>query len=181
MLDKLLATLAFEPFSPKQNFLVAEEYFQDKQIASAVSFYLRTVEFGKDTHPDCVYVSLIKLAECFDSQNNRLLSVKNSLMQALAFDPDRPEAYYWLARFYRKNQNWQEAYTYAVMGNKKMPAPKSLYIHPQFTDYSLEYEQAVSGWWVGRREESKWLFTQLLTKNLTPEYKKSVEDNLVIV
>ena len=180
MLDELLTYLAFEPFSPHNNFVVAEEYFKAGQLASAVSFYLRTIEFGKDSHPEFVYASLLRLAKCFDAQNNRLISVKNALLQALAYNPERPEAYFWLARFHRKNANWQEAYTFAVLGKTKKRSV--LYAYGlEFEDYSLEYEQAVSGWWIGRREESRWLFNQLLSKDLTPEYRKSVEDNIALI
>jgi len=48
----------------------------------------------------------------------------------------------------------------------------------EFNDYCLEFEVAVSAWWIGRRDESIEIFTKLLTKDLTPEYRTAIEGNL---
>ena len=42
MLDELIYALSKDPFDPELNFEVAVEYEKADQIASAVSFYLRT-------------------------------------------------------------------------------------------------------------------------------------------
>ena len=49
-------------------------------------------------------------------------------------------------------------------------------------DYRLQFEKAVSGWWIGRAAESKQLFELLLKrKDLATEYRKAIESNLASI
>ena len=77
LIETLIIDLSKDPFNPELNFAVALEYDNSKQIGSAVSFYLRTAEYGKTSHSKLVYASLIKLAKCFEEQNDRLTTVSN--------------------------------------------------------------------------------------------------------
>jgi len=177
LIETLIADLSQDPFNPQLNFSVACEYDKHKQIASAVSFYLRTAEYGKDTHPWLVYASLLKLAECFEHQHDRLHTVSNALLQAIAYIPYRQEGYFLMARYHERQQNWQECYTWAEMGMRQQllhPLP----VDVGFVSYGLAFEKAVAGWWVGRKDESVLLFKQLLEKDLTLEYRIAVQDNL---
>jgi hypothetical protein len=54
--------------------------------------------------------------------------------------------------------------------------PNSLLDYPGVL--GLQYEMAVSGWWIGRREESIELFELLLMRPLPDNYRSSIEDNL---
>jgi tetratricopeptide (TPR) repeat protein len=175
-IETLIVDLSHDPFNPKLNFYVAQEYERLNQTASAVSFYLRTAEYGKDTHPSLVYASLLKLAECFEHQHDRLHTVSNALLQAIAYLPYRPEGYFLMARYHERQQNWQECYTWAEMGLHQQTPP--LPVDVGYTEYALAFEKAVSAWWVGRKDESVLLFKQLLEKDLTPEYRIAVQDNL---
>ena len=114
-LPNLIVRLSQDPFNSDLNFDVAEEYLLLNQTASAVSFYLRCVEYSLPASPKG-YASLLRMAKCFDDQKGRELSVTNCLLQALTFDDTRPEAYFFLSQYYEKCQNWQESYTWAVLG-----------------------------------------------------------------
>ena len=70
-IEQLVVELSKDPFNPMLNFDVAVEYEKQNQTASAVSFYLRTAEYGHESHPTLVYASLLKVAHCFDDQNDR--------------------------------------------------------------------------------------------------------------
>jgi len=109
MLDELIYALSKDPFDPELNFQVAVEYEKADQIASAVSFYLRTAEYGKEYGDVYVYTALIKLAKCFNDQNDRLTTVETCLMQAIGYDPDRPEGYFLLSQFNERQGNWRKA------------------------------------------------------------------------
>ena len=169
------------PFDPEINFEIAEYYEQQKQIASAVSFYLRTIEYGIETHRPYVYLSLLRLAKCFDGQNDRTHTVTNAILQALAYEPKRPEAYFWMSRFHERLGNWQECYTFATLGLFADQNPEPLPADCEFTSYCLLYEKAVSAWWLNRAEESRNLFHFLETLDLSPEYADSVRFNLAIL
>lgn len=179
LIETLIVDLSHDPFNAELNFRAAVEYQKLNQTASAVSFYLRTAEYGKDTHPSLVYASLLKLAECFEHQNDRLHTVSNALLQAIAYLPYRPEGYFLMARYHERQANWQECYTWAQIGLYESMLPiNPLDVDVDYVEYGLAFEKAVSGWWVGRKDESILLFKQLLEKDLTPEYRQAVESNL---
>jgi tetratricopeptide (TPR) repeat protein len=180
-IEELVVQLSTDPEEPILNFVVAEEYAKHGQFASAVSFYLRCAEFGVVSHPRYVYTSLLKLSEAFETQKDRTHTVSGAILQAIAYLPDLPHAWFYLARFHERQGNWQEAYTAAEVGLKLMqPFGEEL---PAETDYkgplSLLFEKAVSGWWLGRSDESKQIFTDLLSLDLPDDYKAAVESNLV--
>jgi hypothetical protein len=171
LIESLIVELSHDPFNPELNFRVAVEYENQRQTASAVSFYLRTAEYGYDTHQDIVYLSLLRLAKCFNDQNDRLATVSNALLQAIAYQPDRAEGYFLLSEFHERQKNWQECYTFAIIG-----------LSLDEEDYRLLFEKAVSGWWIGRAVESQQLFNSLLTRtDLPPHYRKAIELNLASI
>lgn len=180
-IDALVTTFARNPEHPVINFHVAEEYKRHNQLASAISFYLRCAEFGHDTHHAYVYTSLLQIANCFEIQKERPWTVSNSLLQAIAYMPSRPEAWFLLARFYERSHNWQEAYTHATVGfsftrfgHSLLPADVQ---YPG--EYGLLFEKYVAGWWIGRREESITGFTDLLDKyEMSQEFVESCLNNL---
>ena len=50
------------------------------------------------------------------SKGTRDGSAKSMLQQALMVHPDRPEAYFLLARFAERREWWQDAYIYSCQG-----------------------------------------------------------------
>jgi tetratricopeptide (TPR) repeat protein len=177
-IEDLIIDLSSDPFNHEKNFAVALEYQRLNQTASAVSFYLRTAEYGPEKESPHVYAALLKMARCFNDQHDRKHTVTNCLLQAIAYWPERPEAYFYLSQFHERDSNWQEAYTFAEIGLhladfETLPGDLDYY-----GKYCLEFEKAVSAYWVGRRDESTMLFIHLKTKELAPEYVSSVEGNL---
>ena len=177
-IEELVVNLSKDPFNPDFNFAVAVEYERQNQTASAVSFYLRTAEYGEESHPSLVYASLLKLAHCFDDQNDRKTTVTNCLLQAVAYLPYRPEAYFLLAQFYERTSEWQEAYTWARMGLSQSSYPALPVDVGYHGDYCLQFEKAVSAWWLGRASESRELLTRLFAMDLPAEYANAVRHNL---
>jgi tetratricopeptide (TPR) repeat protein len=177
-IEELVVKLSYDPFNPELNFAVAQEYEAQNQTASAVSFYLRTAEYGETTHPSLVYASLLKVAHCFDDQNDRVNTVSNCLLQAVAYLPYRQESYFLLAQFYERAGQWQEAYTWARMGLAQSHCPDLPIDVGYHGDYCLKFEKAVSAWWIGRPEESRKILTELFAMDLAPEYAQAVRNNL---
>jgi hypothetical protein len=177
-IEELVIDLSTDPFNPELNFKCAVEYQSINQTASAVSFYLRAAEYGVGTHPVIVYNSLLRMAACFADQNDRVTTVTNCLLQALAHMPERPEAYFLMSQFYERQGAWQECYTWAEMGLSVPecdPLPADVGYHGE---YVLEFEKAISAWWIGRKEESVKLLKELKSQDLAKEYSRAVESNL---
>jgi tetratricopeptide (TPR) repeat protein len=171
-IEKLIENASYDMFNPKLNFEIANKYEELQQTASAVSFYLRSAEYGYDTEPEIVYTSLLKMAYCFDDQAGREHSVTHALFQAIQYMPTRPEAYFLLSRFYEKDQKWQQCYTFAEIGLLYSKVNSKLPIWVDYPgEYGLIFEKAVSGWWLGKKDESINIFETLLDKyEMNEEY-----------
>jgi hypothetical protein len=122
------------------------------------------------------------MAMCWSAQGDRNRTVFNNILQAVAFLPNRPEAYFLLARIHERNKEYQQCYTYAEMG--LLYATTTFHNPlPAYVDYNgaycLMFEKAVAGWWLGRKEESKVLFQHLLDDHkMAPEYVSGCLNNL---
>lgn len=176
LIESLIVDLSHDPFNPELNFKCAMEYKKQNQTASAVSFYLRTAEYGEGV---LVYNSLLKVAQCFDDQKDRVNTVSNCILQALAYMPERPEAYFLMAQFHERLGNWQECYTWAMLGLEAITPSQPLEdAVGYYGDYCLEFERAVAAWWIGRKDESESIFNELLSRDIAPEYRSAIEFNL---
>lgn len=178
-LPNLIVRLSQDPFNSDLNFDVAEEYLLLNQTASAVSFYLRCVEYSPPANTKG-YTSLLRMAKCFNDQSGRELSVTNCLLQAITYDDTRPEAYFFLSQYYERCQQWQESYTFAILGlgwaNGIDPLPTETEYDGM---YCLEFQQAVAAWWLGRKEESLGILNALANRNdLKQMYTDAVTYNL---
>lgn len=180
VIEHLVVDASTDPLNPEKNFDIAVEYEKLGQTASAVGFYLRAAEYGYKTNPLISYCSLLKISICIEDQKNRDLTVSNVLLQAVAFMPDRPEAYFLLSKFYEKSQQWPESYAYAVMGtmyNRQfIDLPSDIGYYPW---YSLNFQIAVAAWWVGRRDESLQIMIEIAADQRSPElYRAAAKNNL---
>jgi hypothetical protein len=177
-IEQLVVELSKDPFNPTLNFDVAVEYEKQNQTASAVSFYLRTAEYGHESHPTLVYASLLKAAHCFNDQNDRQATVSNCLLQAVAYLPYRPEGYFLLSQFHERLGQWQECYTWASIGlHNHLHSPLPVHVGYE-GQYVLLFEKAVSAWWIGRKDESVELLHKLNTMPLEINYANAVKNNL---
>lgn len=180
-INMLIEDASHDMFNPVLNFNIAKEYESLSQTASAVSFYLRAAEYGYESEPLIVYSSLLRMSICFEDQKDRNLTVNNAVLQAIAHMPNRPEAYFLLARFHERSGNWQECYAMAEVGLmfsrlRLEPLP----IDVEYPgEYGLHFEKALSAWWIGRDKESVSAFNRLLEDpSVSDFYKQTIKDNL---
>lgn len=181
IIERLVVDVSTNPLDPILNFNVAIEYEKLNQSASAVGFYLRAAEYGVDTQPLIAYASLLRISICIEGQKDRNWTVSNTILQAIAFLPARPEAYFLMSKFYEKSAQWQESYTFAQLG--LMYSEQSMIKLPVDVLYvgsvGLIFQKAISAWWIGRKNESIDILKYLDTiPNLDPNYKVSVKSNL---
>ena len=178
-ISNLIVELSKDPFNPDINFDCAEEYLRNNQTASAVSFYLRCAEYGPEGST-LGYASLLRMAECFDNQKGRQYSVTNCLLQAMAHDDTRPEAYWLMSRYHENAGNWMEAYAFASVGLGWSHGYDELPIDIGFAgEVSLLFQMAIAAWWIGRRQESVDRLKALLQRDDLPNiYRISAAENL---
>lgn len=182
IIEQLVVDASSDPLNPVKNFNIAMEYEQLGQTASAVGFYLRAAEYGYKDEPLITYMSLLKISVCIEGQKDRKHTVSNVILQALAYLPSRPEAYFLLSKFFEKDLNWQECYTYATLGLETFKNPLvnlPITIGEYHGWYSLEFEAAISAWWIGRKDESIERLVKLNQRpEISPAYKLAIENNL---
>jgi FkbM family methyltransferase len=178
-LQSLLNNFIEDPENQENNLYLAIYYDNIGQSASAVSYYLRTAERSES---DLIkYQCILRAGLCFSTQECRNTTVKGLFQHALAIQPERPEGYFLLSRFYEREEKYHDAYLIASIGEKvaqKNVEPLTLGLeYPGF--YGILFEKAVASWWVGLCDESRNLFVDLNDNyELDKIHMQAVENNL---
>jgi hypothetical protein len=178
MLEKSLSDYISDPQNPDYNFALGKCYEDLKQYAAAIGFYIRTAEFGDNRL--LAYESFLRIAICFEIQGHRTHTLKGVLLRTITILPQRPEAYFLMARTYEVNKDWHEAYAWAIVGDRIKEEFDKLKTDVQYPGkYGFKYERAVVAWWIGLYHESLALF-KFLEKNFTnyPVYSESIKNNI---
>jgi tetratricopeptide (TPR) repeat protein len=168
-----------DPFNAYNNFLLGEYYFEQGHTASALSFYLRSAEYGKFNL--AIYESLLMVAKCLAIQGRRGTTEKGLWLNAVAFAPERPEAYLFLSEWAEARQQYHDAYAYAVTGIANAANASAITLHAGYENvYQLYFQKAVTAWWIGRSQESRDEFIKLVNQGetLNDKYKKLVQSNI---
>jgi tetratricopeptide (TPR) repeat protein len=163
-------------------FNVGKAYEELRQFAAAISFYLKTAEFGKDVI--LTYEALLRIALCLETQGDRRQPMKGALLRAITIRPNRPEAYFLITRMYEFSKEWHEAFAWSVIGENVLDGNRDFI--PLTTDvqypgrYGFIYERAVVTWWLGLYFESFRLFKVLKSDyKMLPVYEESVNKNIL--
>jgi hypothetical protein len=166
---------------PLSIFNLALEYERLGQNSSAVSFFLRAANFTNDK--TLAYTCLLKISNCIDRLTNRPYSVETVLQQAVAFLPQRPEAYFLLSRFQERRSKHLESYQNSSVGLEVCdfnldPLPADVG-YPGI--WGLLFERAVESWHCGKEDQSREIFQILVNDywyELDQHHRDCVEDNI---
>lgn len=177
MMD-LITQYALDTENPEVNYKLAEEYEKEKQYAAAWLYYFRCAE---RTENDLLgYKSLIRSSICIKKQSTRRITEKTLLQHAINLLPKRPEAYYNLSLIYKKDEDWQNCYTYANRGLNLDPV-----VDIDIGEYPglwvLMFEKSIAAWHWGKCDESRKILWDLVDnywEKLDDIHKKSVEKNI---
>ena len=167
------------PYSGKCNYDLAQHYYESGHFASAMSFYIRTAEFSKDN--DLVYEALLMVAKCLQRIGRRRTTELGLWLNALSFKPDRPEAYLFISEYHEQHKNYAQAYSYAVMGLQYVDNVREITNNIGYLGkYQLEFQKAVSAWWIGRGKEARNMFFTLADNAhlMAEHYQRLVQTNI---
>lgn len=158
------------PKDSERNYALGRLYEQEGQLAAALTFYLRTAELTKDAHLQ--YECLIRNHLMIAHQTRRDYSANGQLLLAMALLPERPEAYFLFSRFYENKGEWQDVYAYVNIAlafqDKEMPKLRSYVGYDGII--SLLYLKALAGWRIGRGDDARKIFRELLDKYALPTW-----------
>lgn len=183
-LKELLVEYVKNPNDIENNWNLAMVYEQLGQLASAISFYIRTAERTKDNllKVEC----LIRAAMCFTLQGTRSFTVKGLLQHAITILPKRPEAYYFLSKFYEledKDGKWFDSYTTASLGLSFADHSDTTPFRTNMSypgKYALLFQKARTAWFCGLCVDSKEMFLDLYTNyEMNDSFKTTVYQNLL--
>ena len=167
------------PLDPRNNFELGIFYYADGHYASAMSFFLRSAELGEiceTKDKNLIYASLIYVAECLVKMGRRKTSLKTALLNAVAFDPKRCEAYYMLSQWSEVEKDYHSCLAMANLALEMNAIQKTNGITELLgiKDYKIKYQIAFSLWWVGRFNESRNAFFAL-----SNDYGTTMEDGYI--
>ena len=174
-----LEKFIMNPFCGSCNLDLAVYYFENGHYASSMSFALRAAEFSKND--DYVYESLLLVAKSLSKLGRRRVTEKGLWLNAVTFAPERPEAYLFLSEWAEARQQYHESYSYAVMGLKNAANAKEISPNVGYeASYQLQFQKAVTAWWIGRSKESRDEFIKLVNQGptLSERYQKMVQSNI---
>jgi len=180
-LENLLEKYSLDTENPEHNFNLGVWYENQGHTAPALSYFLRCAERAETSNPTLAYEALIRGSYCYFKQGTRDGSGRGMLWQAQVFLPDRPEAYFLLARYAEKQEWWQDCYSTSHLAlincNFDLPPLRTDVEYPG--KYGILFEKAISGWWWGKVEESRSLLCEILNDyELDDEDFEVVSNNL---
>lgn len=176
----IFTEFAYNTEDAELNFKLALHYHGMNQTASAFSHYYRCAERTKDE--TLRYECLLRCYMCFMSQTNRDFTALHCLKQAVCLLPERPEAYFLIAKHYEDHKEFYDCYTYCNIAlnlcNFNLPSLKTWVNYPG--KYGLLFQKAISGWWWDKIDETYDILTGLLIDypDLPDEYKTIIKNNL---
>ena len=161
------------------NFNLGLFYEKLNHYAPASGFYLRCAERTKNI--DLRYESLIRMYFCYSALGDRNQTCESILKQAIALCPKKPEAYFFITQYYELKLDWLNVYTYSCIALANSSS-KSLFVSEiDFPDlYCLFFQKAAAAWWIGKPNEARCIFRNLLkdADKFTDKYKNLLEINL---
>jgi hypothetical protein len=179
-IEYLLTEYSNDPENAEHNFNLGVWYWNEGHTSPALSYFLRCAELSeKDL---LSYEALLWAHQCYEKQGTRDNTARTLLQHASNLLPTRPEAYFLLAKFHGKREQWTDAYSVSHQGltflEKNLEPLKNSVGY--LGEFSLLYEKAAAGWWWGKGNETRKLLQDIKNNYELPEqYEKSVKDLLM--
>jgi GR25 family glycosyltransferase involved in LPS biosynthesis len=178
-IETLLTLYANDPENAENNFNLGVWYWNKGHTAPALSYFLRCSERAEDL---LAYEALLWAHQCYEKQGTRDSTARTLLQHAINLLPTRPEAYFLLAKFHSKREQWTDAYSVSHQGltflEKNLEPLRNGVGY--IGEFALLYEKAVAGWWWGKENETRKLLQDIKNNYELPEqYEKSVQDLLM--
>lgn len=171
----------YYPENPWACINLATRYEEQGYIATAVSFYLRAVEFAEN--PILEYSALLRLFLCFEKTPKRWHTCRSILTRAISLYPKRPEAHYLLARYLQRMNEPAESYNQCelalyICDFGLEPLPLNVEYQGKWNFY---FEKGVVAWWADKPDVARNMFRMLAEQyrhEMDSSHFNSVKSNL---
>ena len=171
-----------DPRNANINFNVGIEYYNLKQYAAAMSYFLRAAELSTDDK--LIYEYLLLVAKCMQVITRRDSAELELINNAVRFDPMRPEGYLMLSLYYERLRQYSTSQSFAKIG---LAMDKNIGIygdHKNIIDYQgsykLDFQIALCNWSLGQSDLSRKQFKDLFysDKDLCVDYFNLIHKNI---
>ncbi len=171
-----------DPRNANINFNVGIEYYNLKQYAAAMSYFLRAAELSTDDK--LIYEYLLLVAKCMQVITRRDSAELELINNAVRFDPMRPEGYLMLSLYYERLRQYSTSQSFAKIG---LAMDKNIDIygdHKNIIDYQgsykLDFQIALCNWSLGQSDLSRKQFKDLFysDKDLCVDYFNLIHKNI---
>ncbi len=115
VLQELLNEVVLDTHNTQKMFALAKEYDRLEQGAAAATFYLRAADYEYEDK-ELQYKSLIQLSKIYYRAKGRWQSARSIMENAVGVLPQRPEAYYFLAKWHQDMDQWRPSLMYSGIG-----------------------------------------------------------------
>lgn len=177
-LQQALTTFSLDVENADCNFKLAKVYERLRNSSSALTHYLRAAERTEDNL--IAYECLIRASNCLAMQGHRGFTQSHLLKQAICLFPIRPEAYFFLCKFYEENDQKYDCY---MLANVALAICEFTwtFLTPEYGYLGkdgLEFLKAVSGVHWEKDEESTKIFKKLLKESEFSHIREVSKSNL---
>ena len=125
-----------------------------------------------------IYHSLYLIGTIQESLEMPSDLISNSYCRAFVYSPDRAEPIFRLIQYLNKKQNFPLSYALAKLALGISLPKEGIEIENWVYEYGILSEFAISAFSLGKIEESRQAYHQLLAKSLPETLKRSIEQNL---
>ena len=179
-IEKYLAQLIKDPENDHINFELAFAYEKEKQYAAAISYYLRCAEYTSNNTlaSEC----LIRCSFSINKQGGRDQKELHYIKQAIGASPCSLEPYYIASLYFSWRGKCRDSYLYACLGinineNNLQKQPFSKEIN--FSIHDLYYQKAVCGTKIGKINEARKIYIEILQNfKLSNDTKSQIIKNI---
>lgn len=168
----LEVALKNEPGNTRYVFYCAQSYRDAGDYVSALRYYMTRAEMGGWSEERyCAYLEAGKLMEKLKSDDIQNITI--TYLKGHECNTNRVECLCYLAMYYRKKGLLAGAYAFAKMGTGIKKPVDALFLEPDCYDWQIWDETAVSGFYMGKKEEATLINKELLANPKLPMLARS--------
>ncbi len=173
-IEILEESLKKNPENPRNTFYLAQSYRDFGDLPKALEYYQKVIVIGVSEQE--IFWSMLQVAHLQRALDKSLETFIASYYEAYYYRPTRIEPIYYLASYYRLQNNYELAYKHASIGKTIIFPSDTLFVEKWIYDFGMWYELLVSAYYLKKYEECDKLCRILLNNLKLPDnYRKNIE------
>jgi glycosyltransferase involved in cell wall biosynthesis len=154
-IDVLRRALIDEPKNARYQFYLAQSYRDNGQLDEAIHHYAKRAEMinGFREERYMSYLEVGRLTERIDEHNSDIIT--RAYLDAYEVNPNRAEAPYYLAKYYRSLEQLANSYVFAKLACSIAKPAEALFLEPEVYDWMRWDEAGITAYYSNDHEAGK--------------------------